>query len=43
MKYDRLDELLGLLDNNTCMLEVLQDELLGESEPERLGDGEATP
>ncbi|MGV9662070.1 hypothetical protein [Nocardia niigatensis] len=34
MKRDRLDEILGLLDNNTCMLEAVQDELLGE-EPDR--------
>lgn len=40
MKNDRLDELLGLLDNNACMLEVVQDELLGEADPERLGDDE---
>ncbi|MFE3104520.1 hypothetical protein ACFROC_37850 [Nocardia tengchongensis] len=33
MKYDRLDEMLGLLDNNTCMLEVIQDELLGTDDP----------
>lgn len=33
MKYDRLDEMLGLLDNNTCMLEVIQDELLGGDGP----------
>lgn len=38
MKNDRLDEMLGLLDNNTCMLEVVQDELLGEADPERLDD-----
>ncbi|GAB2449466.1 hypothetical protein [Nocardia tengchongensis] len=40
MKYDRLDEMLGLLDNNTCMLEVIQDELLGADEPARVEGGE---
>ncbi|MEV0462635.1 hypothetical protein AB0I30_18805 [Nocardia tengchongensis] len=40
MKYDRLDEMLGLLDNNTCMLEVIQDELLGGDGPAQVEDGE---
>ncbi|WP_433566003.1 hypothetical protein ACQP1O_12680 [Nocardia sp. CA-151230] len=41
MKNDRLDEILGLLDNNTCMLEAIQDELLGDEEPGGVGEGEA--
>lgn len=38
MKYDPLDLELGLLDNNTCMLEVVQDELLGAGDAEAEAD-----
>ncbi|MFJ9363750.1 hypothetical protein ACIRRA_04920 [Nocardia sp. NPDC101769] len=41
MKNDRLDEILGLLDNNTCMLEAIQDELLGDEGPDGVNESRA--
>ncbi|MEU6581546.1 hypothetical protein [Nocardia sp. NPDC046763] len=41
MKNDRLDEILGLLDNNTCTLEAIKDELLGDEGPDGVNESRA--